>query len=345
MEIDLSEEEKIELERRHRSERDSRICDRIKAILLRHEGWSVAAICQALRLHHTTVLKHLSDYRNSQKLKPSNGGSKSKLNEGQREELATHIEENCYTKVKEICAYVLAKYKMKYTVAGMNSLLIKLKFVYKGLKETPAKANMEAQEAFVAEYKKIKRLAGIFNEPMLFIDSVHPTQATKACYGWIKKGKEKLIKSTSSRTRLNITGAININSMDILVKDYKTINGETTVEFLGKILDELYPKARKIHVFLDQSGYHTSALVAEFVKANKRLCLHFLPPYSPNLNPIERLWKVMNEHARNNRYFASVKEFKESIGNFFEHTYETIAASLKSRINDNFHILSPASSF
>jgi transposase len=36
--------------------------------------------------------------------------------------------------------------------------------------------------------------------------------------------------------------------------------------------------------------------------------LHYLPPYSPNLNPIERLWKVMNEHARNNKYFATAKE-------------------------------------
>jgi len=62
-------------------------------------------------------------------------------------------------------------------------------------------------------------------------------------------------------------------------------------------------------------------------------------PYSPNLNPIERLWKVMNEHARNNQYFATPKLFKESIDKFFRLTLPDIADSLNSRINDNFQIL------
>ncbi|KPU83211.1 hypothetical protein JI57_02045, partial [Psychromonas sp. PRT-SC03] len=60
------------------------------------------------------------------------------------------------------------------------------------------------------------------------------------------------------------------------------------------------------------------------------------PPYSPNLNPIERLWKVMNEHARNNRYFATAKAFRESINHFFDTTLPTIGADLEMRINDNF---------
>ena len=48
------------------------------------------------------------------------------------------------------------------------------------------------------------------------------------------------------------------------------------------------------------------------------ITLHYLPPYSPNLNPIERLWKVMNEYVRNNRFFKSAKEFKKEILTFFE---------------------------
>ncbi len=67
--------------------------------------------------------------------------------------------------------------------------------------------------------------------------------------------------------------------------------------------------------------------------------LHFLPAYSPNLNPIERLWKVMNEHSRNNRFFKTAKEFKDAIKLFFEQTLPGIGASLDSRINDNFQIL------
>jgi hypothetical protein len=72
--------------------------------------------------------------------------------------------------------------------------------------------------------------------------------------------------------------------------------------------------------------------------------LHYFPPYSPNLNPIERLWKVMNEAVRNNRYFASSKEFREEIHRFFSERLPALAGTLSRRINDNFQTLENASS-
>ncbi|MDD1830295.1 transposase, partial [Photobacterium sp. ZSDE20] len=65
----------------------------------------------------------------------------------------------------------------------------------------------------------------------------------------------------------------------------------------------------------DGAGYHRSDLVrnSAFVL---NIELHYLPPYSPNLNPIERLWKVMNEYSRNNVYFKTKREFREAIENF-----------------------------
>lgn len=66
-------------------------------------------------------------------------------------------------------------------------------------------------------------------------------------------------------------------------------------------------------------------------------------PYSPNLNPIERMWKLMNEHARNNRYFSSTREFRDAISVFFNQTLPDIADSLTSRIKDHFQVLTPAS--
>ena len=72
--------------------------------------------------------------------------------------------------------------------------------------------------------------------------------------------------------------------------------------------------------------------------------LHYLPPYSPNLNPIERLWKVMNEHVRNNVYFPSKTACTSAIKKFFDVTLPEVAGSLVSRITDNFQVLIPASS-
>jgi transposase len=81
--------------------------------------------------------------------------------------------------------------------------------------------------------------------------------------------------------------------------------------------------------------------VTEAVK-KRDITLHYLAPYSHNLNPIERLWKVMNKHARNSQYFATTKEFRRQTGLFFTTTLPDIADSLGSTINDNFQQFKPA---
>ena len=60
MKVTLSPQKKQELEQMHDSARDSRVCDRIKAVLLASEGWSNAMISQALRIHETTVARHMA---------------------------------------------------------------------------------------------------------------------------------------------------------------------------------------------------------------------------------------------------------------------------------------------
>ena len=89
---------------------------------------------------------------------------------------------------------------------------------------------------------------------------------------------------------------------------------------------------------LDRAGYHRSEKVEKEAE-KQNIKLFFLPPYSPNLNPIERLWKVMNEQVRNNRFFKSAKDFRSEINRFFEEILPEIGDSLSSRINDNFQML------
>lgn len=79
MKIELTIKEKEELESRHSKERDGRVRDRIKAVLLTAEGWTQKQIAQALRIRYETVQDHLNDYQESRKLKPENGGSTSHL--------------------------------------------------------------------------------------------------------------------------------------------------------------------------------------------------------------------------------------------------------------------------
>jgi transposase len=305
-------------------------------------GWSEEKIAEALLIHLDTVKRHLKDYHDSQqKLKSANGGSESKLSEAQTRELLVHLEEHTYTKAQDICAYIKTKYQITYTVPGITSWLKAHKFSYKKPKVTPLKADPEKQKAFIEFYEKLKSSTPE-DEPILFGDSVHPTMATKVAYGWIKTGSDKAIGTVASRTRMNIAGAIDLSTMKVITSEYETINGENIVKFLGQVKAE-YPKAQKIHLILDQAGYHKSDIVTDFAKANG-IKLHYLPAYSPNLNPTERVWKVMNETARNNVIFRSTEEFQMRIRKFFDVDYPAMAQSLIDRITDNFRIAT-ASSF
>lgn len=339
--IILTETEKAELEAQHKSCRDGKERDRLKVILLSSESWSTGMISQALRLHETTILRHISDFLDG-KIKPENGGSASHLNEAQTQALIQHFEDKLYHSVIEMIDYVKSTYGISYSVPGMNHWLHRNGFSYKKPKGYPYKADQGEQEKFIQKYKRLKK-AKKADEVILFMDSVHPSQATKLEYGWIRIGKTKHIKTNGSRTRINLVGALSLSDLTkIHTKDYKTINGEAIIDFM-KHVREHYPNHSRLHLILDRAGYHRCEDVTQAAKKLK-IKLHHLPAYSPNLNPIERVWKLMNEKVRNNRFFKSSKDFKEAIFNFFENIMPNLVDELTSRINDNFQVLqNPAS--
>lgn len=214
-------------------------------------------------------------------------------------------------------------------------------FSYKKPAPTPAKADPEQQKAFIDLYKKLLEEIPA-EEPIEFGDGVHPTMATKIAYGWIRTGKDKPIYTTASRTRINLFGSINLKTMNLTIAEYKTIDSDAICDYF-KFLRTKYPGHHKIHLILDQGPYHKSEKTRQ--EAEKlNIKIHFLPAYSPNLNPIERLWKVMNEHVRNNVFFASSKLFKEKIMEFFNHTWPQISSNMKGRINDHFRVVKTESS-
>jgi len=124
--------------------------------------------------------------------------------------------------------------------------------------------------------------------------------------------------------------------MNIVARQYDTIDSANIIEFLRE-LNTAYP-FKTINVILDNGRYHKTETVINYCQ-NNNIKLHFLPPYCPNLNPIERVWKVMNRYVRNNVVFDKPKEFKEKLSQFFSKTWHKIQQSIRSEVNDNFHIL------
>lgn len=338
----LTDEEKTKLKAQHRHERDKRISDRIKAILLVDKGWTYQKIAEALFLDDHTIGNYIKDYKDSGKLKHESGGSTEKLTISEAQELENHLETNLYLSIKEICAYVEKTYRKSYTIPGMQCWMHNHGFVYKNPKGIPAKANLEAQKKFITEYEKLIN-STLENEPILFADCAHPTQATKLSRGWIKKGKDQYIPTTGSKTRVNIAGAINLESLEVMARDYEKIRSGEFIDFL-QYIESCYPVDTNIHLFVDQGPYHTSKETKEYVK-NSRIVLHYLPAYSPNLNPIERLWKIMHEYVSNNKFYLSGKEFVAAVRHFFNKTVHEIKDTIQSRITDNFEQLKVQFSF
>ena len=285
------------------------------------------------------VRRHIDDYQESQKLKPENGGSQSKLNAEQTKALLEHLEKHTYLYAKDIVAYIKKKFQVEYTVPGITNWLEKHEFSYKKPAVVPGKANREAQEQWIREYEALKARLPI-GETICFLDGVHPTHNTKIAYGWIRRGERKEISTNTGRQRVNLSGAIDILTRRVFIREDEALNATSTIGFL-KMLEKSYPDAQKIHVFCDNARYYKNKDVMVYL-ATSKIQMHFLPPYSPNLNPIERLWKFMNEHVLYNRYYEKFSDFKKEVLGFlqrFNGMGDVLLDALKKRITDHFRAM------
>jgi transposase len=320
----------------HKKERDRRVADRIKAVILRDEGWTYDAIAEALLLSEEGVRQHLKAYEASGKLKPENGGSDSYLTEAQSAKLIAHLESHLYVKTSEIVAYVHTTFGIRYSVRGMTDWLKRHDFTFHQPCGVPAKADAGAQQAFVERYENLKKNLGA-EDQIVFMDGVHPSHAVRFMRGWIRKGVRKEIPTNARQKRLNILGALNLEVMTLHAREYDTLNAEAVIAFLTFLLAAM-PKG-VLHIILDRGRYQNCVAVWEFAAVNARLRLHYLPPYSPNINAIEPAWKIMHEHTTNNRYHAHFKDFTEAIRTFFDVTFPKNAQAWTDRLTDNFRIL------
>jgi hypothetical protein len=188
------------------------------------------------------------------KLKPENGGSHSYLTQRQTEEVIAHLTMETYRYSYQIIDYIGIKHAVRFSISGLNKWLHQHGFSYKQPKGVPHKFCAEKQALFIKEYELLK--ASVDDEPILFIDAMHPTQATKVSCGWIKKGTDKSIETTGSRTRLNLVGAIDLNNLAAAhVRRYEKVNGDTIQQFFTELRQNNSTNQR-IHLVLDGAGYH-----------------------------------------------------------------------------------------
>ena len=155
---------------------------------------------------------------------------------------------------------------------------------------------------------------------------------------WQPKGKEGTIriKSNPGRKRINILGALNIKDTEVttMITEEKC-NAERVVEFLKKI-KEKYPN-KEIIIILDNAKYNHANYTTTYAEL-LGITLFFLPPYSPNLNLIERLWKFTKKKLVHNTYYEKFKQFTKEVEKYFQNLNQ-YQEELRTILTQKFQII------
>jgi transposase len=319
MEIILSRSVREELKRALKKSRTVDARNRLCSLLSYDSGKSVEEISAILHLDRKTVYAYLHDYLEKNKThNDPRGGSSSKLSSSQAEELKKHLRGNVYLYVKDMIVYIEAQYRVKYTVSGLTQWLKRQGFCYKKPVPIPGKLSPEKQEIFIKEYKNLKDSL-LSDEAIVFVDAVHPAYQSQTVGGWILKGEQKHLPTTAKQERLHYTGGISLSDCDeaahkIILNESETVDQDTIIDFFKRLETDMGKE--RLHAICDNAMYFKGKEVKKYLETSK-IQIHYLPSYSPNLNPIERLWKIMRENVYYNKYYKDFKAFREAIEFFF----------------------------
>jgi transposase len=221
-------------------------------------------------------------------------GSDALLSGEQLAELDAHLQDQLHQSAASVARWVAETFGVHDTVSGMTAVRRRLGYTDKKPKLMPGKGDPERQEAHVQDYRELKDNKGP-DDVILFMDAPHPLHNPIMARAWMKRGKVARLPSNTGRARLNINGAIDVASLSAVVRFDDTINAASTVALFEQI-EAAYPKAATITVILDNARYYRSKDVAAYLE-NSRIQLMFLPPYSPNLNLIERFRKFFQRKS------------------------------------------------
>jgi transposase len=316
---------------------------KLTTLLMLHNKFSAEVISENLGISPSSVNRHYHQFCSSRSFddylethyKPCVG----KLTEQQKQHVKTYVEAHICHSSLQVLAYIKQTFGVIYQPDGVIALLHRLGFVYKKTKLIPSKADLFKQEEFIKKFREIEQNLPE-NEVILFGDGVHPHHNTEPTYAWIAKGQEKEIPSNTGRVRVNINGAINpANPTEVVTHECLSIDAASTIVWL-KLIENAYPHKKVIHLFVDNARYYRSKLVQEYLEKS-RIQMQFLPPYSPNLNPIERLWKFLKKEVIKSDYTPDPKVFKQRIADFFANI-GNYKGKLDSLINTCFQKLKPS---
>ncbi len=320
---------------------EHRVARRANAIVLLDQGRSCEDIAAFLLLDDDTVRNWYRAYERGgvDGLKTfDHKGSSSHLSLEQERALSDWVDAHHPRCTRKIGAWLKQTFGVGYSHAGLIALMHRLGFEYRKPKTMPRGLDDAKQRAHIHRYEKLRNTMGL-DEAVFFLDAAHPTHQVRPAGCWARKDVALAVEQTTGRDRLNIHGAIDLETGQTHILDVETVNGLSLIKLLSEIL-RTHAAMRLIHVFLDNAKYHKSDIVKEWLaKAGRKVVLHFLPPYCPHLAPIERLWGVMHENITHNRDYKTFREFRREVLKFLRQTVPKNWKRYCDRITDNFRVI------
>ena len=316
-----------------------RLARRANALVLLDDGMSCEAISKVLFLDNDTIRTWYQLYQEDgiEGLTSfGHEGGTCRLTVEQQDKLKAWVTETLPRSTRAVGAWIARECGIEYqTRSGLIALLHRLGMEHRKPKSISRKLDPAKQTAFIKTYEDQQNHLPA-DEAVLFADAVHPTHAVRPVGCWAPKEVPVAVEQSSGRDRLNIHGAVDLETGQTIMKDVLTVDALSTILLLTAI-EAMYPAMRWIHVFLDNARYHHAKLVqAWLAQPDRRIKLHFVPAYCPHPwsasrpKPIERLWGLMHRHTTHNKCYATFKDFSIAMLNF-----------LRDDVTDNFRVIDP----
>jgi len=252
--------------------------------------------------------------------KPS--GKPPKLTKTQRKELDKLITQGpakagfpgaCWRSPMIQCL-IYERFGVFYSVNYISQLLKNMGFSYQKAKFGADHKDPEKRKEWLQKtWPEILKLAKEKKAYILFGDEASFPQWGSLTYTWAKKGQQPVVKTSGNRRAYKVFGLIDYFSGRFFCKGH--FKGRLNSESYEAFLTEVLSKTRK-HIILIQDGakYHTSkAMKKFFAKKADRLTVYDLPSYSPDYNPIEKLWKKIKEKEIHLHYFPTFDSLKNKV--------------------------------
>lgn len=243
--------------------------------------------------------------------------------------------------IKQACAEIGKLTGIELKETQMRKYLKFLGVKFRKVAGIPAKADPVEQKRFLEEEMNPRlKEAEEGKRKVYFIDAAHFVLG--AFLGCLWSFIRIFVRTPSGRQRFNVLGALDADTKEMITVTNTTYITSTQVcELLERIAQRSFDPATNTFIpttaFLDNAKYQRCKAVQEKATA-LNIELRFLPPYSPNLNLIERVWKFTKKKALNSKYYADFLLFSSAINDFLGTMHSKYTAELKTLLTLKFQL-------